>query len=76
MSAMQSLLSRFEPIFKDQEQIIMLIGGDGTYCFVEKTSHGYENEKSSPFLRKFLRQSKSATPKRVQIEAKLIPCRA
>ena len=43
--------------FKDQKPTIMLFGGDGTYCFAKKTSRGYEKEKPSPFLKKFLRQS-------------------
>ena len=35
----------------------MLFGGDGTHCFVKKTSRDYEKEKPSPFLKKLLCQS-------------------
>ena len=41
--------------FKDQKLTIMLFVGDGTHCFARKTSRGDEKEKSSPFLKKFLR---------------------
>ena len=55
--------------FKDQKPRIMLFGRDGTNCFARKTSRDYENEKSSPFLKKFLRQSQPSTsepePKRL-----------
>ena len=44
-------------LFKDQKPTILLFGGDGTHCFEGKTSRGYEKEKPSPFLKKFLRQS-------------------
>ena len=35
--------------FKDQKPTIMLFSGDGTHCFVRKTSRDYENEKPSAF---------------------------
>ena len=47
--------------FKDQKPTIMLFGGDGTHCFARKTSRDYKKEKSSPFLKKFLRQSGPST---------------
>ena len=47
---------------KDQKLTIMFFGGDGTHCFVRKTSHDYE--KPSPFLKKFLRQSQPSTTER------------
>ena len=47
--------------FKEQKPTIMLFGGDGTHCFARKTSRDYEKEKQSPFLKKFLRQSKPST---------------
>ena len=47
--------------FKDQKPTIMLFGGDGTDSFARKTSRDYEKEKSSPFLKKFLRQSQPST---------------
>ena len=43
--------------FKDEKPTNMLNGGDGTHCFARKTSHDYEKEKPSPFLKKILRQS-------------------
>ena len=55
-------------LFKDQKPTIMLFGGDGTPCFVKKTSRAYE--KPSPFLKKVLRQSQLSTsepdPKKVK----------
>ena len=39
----------------------MLFGGDGTHCFARKTSREYDKENSSPFLKKFLRQSDPST---------------
>ena len=65
--------------FKDQKPTIMLFGGDVTHCFARKTSPDYEEEKPSPFLKKFLRQSQPSTPepepkklKRVQVWNKRI----
>ena len=51
--------------FKDQKPTIMLFAGDGTDCFARKTSRDYE--KPSPFLMKFLRQSQSPAPKKVEM---------
>ena len=45
--------------FMDQKPTIMLFGGAGTHCFARKTSSDYE--ESSPFLKKFLRQSQPST---------------
>ena len=50
--------------FKDQKPTIMLFGGDGTYSFARKTSRDYGKEKSSPFLKQFLRQSQSPAPEK------------
>ena len=47
--------------FKDQNPTIMLFGGDGTRCFARKMSGDYKEEKSNPFLKKFLRQSQPST---------------
>ena len=47
--------------FKEQKPTIILFGGDGTHCFVRKTSSDYEKGKPSPFLKKFLRQSQPST---------------
>ena len=47
--------------FKDQKSTIMLFGGDGTHCFAKRSSHDYEKEKPTPFLKKFLRQSQPST---------------
>ena len=57
--------------FKDQKPTIMLFGGDGTHCFARKTSRNYE--KSSPFLKKFLRQSQSSTSEPEPKKDKTIP---
>ena len=46
--------------FEDQKPTIMMFGGNDTHCFARKTSHDYEKEKPSPFLKKFLRQSISS----------------
>ena len=48
--------------FKDQKPTFMLFGGDGSHCFARKTSRDYE--EPSPFLKNFLRQSQSPTPKK------------
>ena len=48
-------------VFKDQEPTIIMFGGDGTPCFARKLSRSYRKERSSPFLKKFLRQSKPST---------------
>ena len=50
--------------FKEQKRTIMLFGGNGTHCFAKKSSRDYEKEKPSPFLKNFLRQSQSPTPKK------------
>ena len=56
--------------FRDQKPTIMLFGGVGTHCFARKTSHDYEKEEPSPFLKKYLRQSQPSTsepePKKVK----------
>ena len=43
--------------FKDQKPTNMLLGGDDTHFLAWKKSCDNEKEKSSPFLKKFLRQS-------------------
>ena len=53
--------------FKDQKPTIILLGDDGTPCFVRKTSRDYEKGKPSPLLKKFLRQS---VPSKTEIEPK------
>ena len=47
--------------FTDQKPTIMKFGDDGTHCFARKTSHHYGKENSSPYLKKFLRQSDPST---------------
>ena len=47
---------------EDQKPTMMLFGDDGTHGFVEKMNSDYENEKSSIFLKKCIRQSQSTTP--------------
>ena len=57
--------------FQDQKPTIMLFSGDGTHRFARKTSRGYEKQKPSPFLKKFLRQWQPSTsepkPKKVEV---------
>ena len=48
-------------VLKDQKPTILLSGGNGTHCFVKKTSRDYKNEKPYLFQKKFLRQSQSTT---------------
>ena len=48
--------------FKDQKPTFLLFGSDRTHCFAKKTSRDYE--KSSPFLKNFLRQSQPITSER------------
>ena len=43
----------------------MSFGGDGSICFVKKTSRDYENEKPSLSLKKIFRQSELVTPEPV-----------
>ena len=43
--------------FKDQKMTVMFFGGVSTHFFARKTSRDYENEKPSPFLKKFLHES-------------------
>ena len=59
--------------FKDQKAIIMLFGGDSTHCSARKTSHNYEKEKLSPFLKKFRRQSQPSTSEREPKKVKKSP---
>ena len=59
--------------FKDQKSTIMLFGGDGTPCSARKTSRDYEKERSSPFLKKFLRQSQPSTPEPEPKNVKMSP---
>ena len=47
--------------------------GDGTKCFARKTSHNYEKEKPSPFLKKLLRQSQPSTSEDEPKKTKIIP---
>ena len=58
--------------FRDQKPKIMLFGGDGTHCFAKKTSRDYEN-KPSPFLKKFLRQSQPSTSEPELKKVKMCP---
>ena len=58
--------------FKDQKPTNMLFGGDGTHCFARKTSRDYEEEKPSPYLMKFLRQSDPSTSKPEPKKAEVI----
>ena len=59
--------------FKDKKRTIMLSGGDGRSCFLDQTSLYYENEKPSPSLKNFFRQSQSTTPKPEPKKAKILP---
>ena len=51
----------------------MLFGGDATHCFAKKASRDYENEKPSPFLKKFLRQSQPSISETVPNKDKSSP---
>ena len=51
----------------------MLFGGDGTHFFARKMNHDYETEKSSPFLKKFLRQSQLSTSEPEPENVKMSP---
>ena len=59
-------------LFKDQKPTFIVIGGVGTYCFVEKTSPDYKVEKPSTFLEKHLHESQSATADSVSEKTKII----
>ena len=59
--------------FNDQESTIMLFGGDGTHCFARKTSRDYEEEKTSPFVKRFHRQSQPSTSEPEPTEVKVLP---
>ena len=60
-------------LFKDQKPTIMLFGNNGTHRSVEKTSRDYDNEKPSPFLKKFLHQSQLTTAEPEPKKAKFLP---
>ena len=70
---MQAFSQKTTIPFKDQKPKNMLFGGDATQCFASKTSRDYENEKLSPFLKKFHNQSQSSTPETAPKKAKIIP---
>ena len=59
--------------FRDQKPTIMLFDGDGSHCFARKTSHDYEKQNSSPFLKKIFRQSKPSTSEPEPKKVKRIP---
>ena len=60
-------------LFRDQQPTIMLLGGDGTYCFARKTRRDYEKEKLFPFSKKFLRHSQPSTSEPVPKKDKSSP---
>ena len=47
--------------FKDQKLTFMLFGGGCTQFFARKTSRDHGEEKPSPFLKQFFRQSQPST---------------
>ena len=51
----------------------MLFGGNGTQCFAKKTSHDYEKQKPSPFVKKFLRQSQPSTSEPEPKKEEVVP---
>ena len=59
--------------FKDQKPTIILVGVDGRHCFARKTSRDYEKQKSSPFLKKILRQAQPTTFETEPKKAEVIP---
>ena len=54
---------------EDQKPKISLLGGDGTYCLVEKTSRDNQVEKLYPFLEKVFANHNQATPNLSQKKA-------
>ena len=54
--------------FMDQKPTVMLFGVDRTHCSARKTSRDYEKENPCPFLKNFLRQSQSPTPKKGRVQ--------
>ena len=56
---------------KVEKLTVVLFDGKDTHCFVRKKSRDYQREKTSTFLKNFLRQSKSRTsepePKRAKL---------
>ena len=59
--------------FKNQKPTIILFSGDDTHRFAKKTSRDYENEKLSPFLKNFRRQSQQNTSKFEPKNVEIIP---
>ena len=59
--------------FKDQKPTIMLFCGDDTHGFARKTNRDYDEEKPSPFLKEFLRQSQPSTSEPEPKEAEIYP---
>ena len=59
--------------FKDQKPTILLFSGDGTHGFARQTSRDYEREKSSPVLKRLLRQSQPSTSKPETKKVEVIP---
>ena len=52
---------------KDQKPTIVLFGGDGTHCFARRTSHHYEKEKLSPFLKRSHPSTSKLQPKKLKM---------
>ena len=69
----KSCCNVFNIPFEDQKPTILLFGGDGTHCFAIKTSRDYEKGKTSPFLKRFLRQSQSSTSEPEPNKVKMSP---
>ena len=59
--------------FKDQKPTIMLFGGDGTHVSARKTSRDNDEEKRSPYLKNFLRQSYPSASEPEPKNAEVIP---
>ena len=62
--------------FEDQKPNISLLGGDGTYCLVKKTSRDNKVGKLYPFFEKIFANHNQATPNLSQKRPKIIPLMA
>ena len=60
--------------FKHEKPCVTLFGW--TYCFRRKTNLGYQKEKLSPLMRKYIRQSKLSTAKAEEAISELVPKKA
>ena len=62
LSALQSMMSRFQSFFKRQNSWSSL-AGDGLFCFDKKSSRDYASKTLSLLLQNFFRHSQPTTRK-------------